>query len=350
MPLFEGAISNLKTGEYSNVLKTRDKYYIVKLIDRKEAPVEELERVRGSIEKAIRKRKERERSDEYLKYLRERSRVKVDSKLLSNIRLDGEKEEKENLSKDARVIAEVNGSILTVKDFIYLVTPAPTRSKEEILDNWIDLKLIDLEALNRHYEKKSDLKDMVHRYKNQLLKNTFNKKIIVPQIIISEKTLEEYYASHQERFTKPIRFKIQQITVKTMDEAREILDNLQKGADFSWLAEKRSFDSANEKGGDIGWLTETQMPKPVREIIDTLNTGDISRIIKIDSNYRIIRLQDKKEGGIEEFNKVKNLVSKAYFEEQLNTTFNTYVAELKKDAEISINNVAVQSLGKGLQK
>lgn len=350
MPLFEDALSNLKTGEYSDVLKTRNKYYIVKLIDKKEAPDEELERVRESIEKAIRKRKERERSDEYLKYLREQSRVKVDSELLSNIRLDGEKEEKEKLSKDTRAVAEVNGSVLTVKDFISIFTPNTTISKEKILDNWIDLKLIDHEALSRHYEKKSDLKDMVHRYENQLLKNTFTKRIIAPQIIISEKTLKEYYASHQERFTKPIRFKIQQITVKTMDEARDILDNLQKGADFSWSAKKRSLDSANEKGGDIGWLAETQIPNPVREIIDTLKPGDISKIIKIDSHFRIIRLQDKKEGEVEEFNKVKNVVSKAYFEEQLNTIFNTYVAELKKGAEIRINNEAVQSLEEGLQK
>jgi parvulin-like peptidyl-prolyl isomerase len=340
-PQIEKAISNLKPGEISDVMKTQHKYYILKLIDKKEAPDEELERVRGSIEKAIRKRKERERSDEYLKYLRERSRLKVDSELLSTIRLDGEKEEKENLSKDAGVIAEVNGSILTVKDFISLVTSTTTRSKEEILDNWIDRKIVDQEALSRHYEMKADLGNIVNRYKNQLLKNTFIKRVIAPQVTISEEALKDYYLNHQKKFTRSDSFKIQQITVKTLDKAQDILDNLQKGADFSWLAKRWSVDTSAENGGEMGWLTESDMPKPVKEIVVTLKPGDVSPIIEIGSLYSIIRLQGRKEGEVEEFDKVKDAVYRACFEDQLNTILNKYVSQLKKDSEIKINDKAV---------
>ncbi len=349
-PQMEKAISNLKQGEISDVMKTQHKYYIMKLIDKKEAPDEELERIRGSIEKAIRKRKERERSDEYLKYLRERSRVKVDSELLSTIRLDGEKDKKENLSKDAKVIAEVNGSILTVKDFISLVISTTTRSKEEILDNWINRKIVDQEALSRHYEMKADLGNMVNRYKNQLLKSTFIRRVIAPQVTISEEALKDYYLNHQKKFTKPDSFKIQQITVKTLDKAQDILDNLQKGADFSWLAKRWSVDTSVENGGEMGWLTESDMPKPVKEIVVTLKPGDVSPIIEIGSLYSIIRLQDRKEGEVEEFDKVKDAVFRACFEDQLNTILNKYVSQLKKDSEIKINDKAVASLKEKLQK
>jgi len=349
-PQIEKAISNLKPGEISDVMKTQHKYYIMKLIDKKEAPDEELERVRGSIEKAIRKRKEKERSDEYLKYLRERSRVKVDSELLSAIKLDGKKEEKEKLSKDTRVVAEVNGSSLTIGDFISIVTPNTTRSKEEILDNWIDIKLIDHEALSRHYEMKADLGNMVNRYKNQLLKNTFIKRVIAPQVTISEEALKDYYLNHQKKFTKSDSFKIQQITVKTLDKAQNILDNLQKGADFSWLAKRWSVDTSVENGGEMGWLTESDIPKPVKEIVVTLKPGDVSPIIEIGALYSIIRLQDRREGKVGEFDKVKDAVYKACFEDQLNTILDKYISQLKKDAEIKINDKAVASLKENLQK
>jgi len=197
---------------------------------------------------------------------------------------------------------------------------------------------------------KADLGNMVNRYKNQLLKNTFIKRVIAPQVTISEEALKDYYLNHQKKFTKSDSFKIQQITVKTLDKAQDILNNLQKGADFSWLAKKWSVDTADEKNGEIGWLTEKDMPKPVREILVTLMPGDISSIIKIDSFYRIIRLKDRKEGELEEFDKVKNAVYRACFEDQLNTILNKYVSQLKKDAEIKINDKAVVSLKEKLQK
>lgn len=349
-PQMEKAISNLKPGGISDVIKTQHKYYIMKLIDKKEAPDEELEHVRGSIEKVIRKRKERERSDEYLKYLRQQSTIKIDNELLSTLKLNSGSDEEKYLLQNKTILAEVNGSALTVGNFAMIATSNQKKSKEEILNDWIDRKIVDHEALSRHYEIKADLGNMVNRYKNQLLKNTFIKRAIAPQVTISEEALKDYYLTHQKKFTKPDSFKIQQITVKTLDKAQDILDNLQKGADFSWLAKRWSVDTSMENSGEMGWLTETQMTKPVREIIDTLNPGGISRIIKIDSHYRIIRLQDRKEGEVEEFNKVKNMVSKAYFEEQLNSILNAYVDELKKDAEIRINNEAVQSLEEGLQK
>jgi len=54
-------------------------YY--KKIYKKEAPDKELERFRGNIEKAIRTKKEKERSDEYLKHLYEQATIKIDKEL-----------------------------------------------------------------------------------------------------------------------------------------------------------------------------------------------------------------------------------------------------------------------------
>ena len=204
------------------------------------------------------------------------------------------------------------------------------------MNSWIDRKLVDHEALSRHYEMKPDLKNMVYRYENQLLKNTFIKRIILPRIVVTDKNLEEYYAAHQQSFIKPIRYKIQQITVKSLDGAQEILDNLQKGADFSWLAKRKSTDSAAQKGGDAGWFTKAELPEPLREIIDSMKAGDISPIIEIESQYGIVKLMDKTGEEVEEFDKVKNAVYKAYFNEQVNALLDKYVNQLKTDAQIKI--------------
>ncbi|OHE60280.1 MAG: hypothetical protein A2Z47_03890 [Thermodesulfovibrio sp. RBG_19FT_COMBO_42_12] len=349
-PQVEKAVSDLKLGEFSDVLKMQNNYYIIKVISRKEAPDEELESFRASIEKNIRKQKEKERSDEYMKYLREQQGIKVDQKLLAAVKLDGGNGEVDTLSRDERTLAEVNGSLLTVGDLVALAKPYAKKSKEEILNEWIDRKVVDHEALKRHYELNPDLKNMVYRYRNQLFKNTFIKRVVIPQITISDKTLEEYYSTHQKSFIKPASFKIQQITVKTMDDAQDILNSLQKGADFSWLAKNRSINSAAPEGEDIGWLTKAEMPEPVKKIIETLKPGDVSPVLKLDSLYGIIQLLDRKEGEVEEFDNMKNAVYRMAFEEQVNSLLNNYISLLKKDADITMNDEAIRLLEKKVQK
>jgi peptidyl-prolyl cis-trans isomerase C len=340
------AVSHLKPEEISDVIKIMNKYYIVKLVNREEAPDEGLDKVRGKIESYMRKQKEKERSDEYLKYLREHAEIKINQEILSSIKEDIGSGDAEKLSKDTRPLAEVNGTVLTVGDFVKLITPSTRKSSEDILNNWIDRKVVDHEALRRHYENNADLKKMIYRYENQVLKRTFIKNIIIPRITISDDTLEEYYNKHQKSFITSTSFRIQQITVKSMDEAKDVLDNLKNGADFSWLAKRKSTDSAGSNGGDIGWVTKAELPEPLKEVIDNLNIGDISAITKIDSFYRIVRLQGKTEGKVKEFNDVKNDVYRACFNEQLNTLLDKYVAQLKAVAEIKIYDDEIKALEK----
>jgi peptidyl-prolyl cis-trans isomerase C len=348
-PVVDRAISNLKPGEFTGVIGVGNKFYIVKLVTRKEAPDEGLESVKNNIERALRKQKEKKRSDEYLEYLRKRFTVHVNDEIFSSIHL-AEKSETEKLSQDERVLVEINGSTLTVGDFVSLAKSYPKRSKELILNDWIEQKLVDLEALSRHYEKQKDFKEMVDRYEDQILKRTFINRVIVPQIVLSDEALKEYYLAHQESFMKPASFKIQQITVKTMQDAEDMVNDLKSGAEFSWLAKNRSVDSAASEGGNLGWLTKAEMPEPVRKIVETLKPGDISPILKIDSFYRIIQLLDRKEGEVEEFAKVKGVVQRAAFEEQVNDILNRYIGQLKKDSDIRVNDEEVKLLEEKVQK
>jgi len=311
----------------------------------------EFDSVKARIAKEIRKQKEKERGDEYLKSLREEMTVKIDKELLSEIELDRKKEDTEKWSKDTRKLAEVNSSILTVGDFFAMITPAIKKpKKEDILEKWIDRKAVDHEALRRNYRMDPGFRKMVDRYENQLLKNTYIKRVIIPRIVVTEKNLQDYYTEHQKDFVRPVRFKIQQITVKTMDDAQEILKSLQSGADFSWVAKRRSTDSAASTGGDSGWFAKAELPKPVLEIIDNLQTGEISPVITVDSLYKIFRIQDRTGEVIEEYAKVRNNVHKAYVNEQVNTTLNSYIDKLKKDAEIKINEEEIRAIEKKIKQ
>jgi len=238
----------------------------------------------------------------------------------------------------------VNGSVLTVGDFIEAARSLFSKAPEDVLNNCIDRKVIDHEALGRHYETGPDLKKMVRRYEDQLLKSTFIKRIIMPQVVVTDEMLKKYYSKKQSSFLKPVRFKIQQITVKSRDEAREILNNLQGGADFAWVARKKSIDAAAPKGGEAGWFKKEELPKSFAEIIDTLNTGNLSAVMKLDSSYGIFRVQERTTEEPEAFDKVKEGVFRACVSEQVNNLLDKYVSQLKTGARIKVYNQEIRKI------
>ncbi|MEW6570408.1 MAG: peptidyl-prolyl cis-trans isomerase [Nitrospirota bacterium] len=344
-PLQE-VVSVLNPGQIADVIKLADKYYIIQLIERKDAPYDEYTRVKKSIESRLRKQREKDRSDEYLKYLREKADIKIDRELLDSI----EPDIGQTGAEDNRPLVEVNGSMLTASEFMSMIKPSSRKSNEDIMNAWIERKLIDHEALSRHYEDDPDLKKMIRRYENQLLRNAFVKRIIVPQIVITEEKVKDYYIKNPEKFLKPRHHRVQQITTKTREKAEEILKKLNEGADFSWLAKMYSVDSAAPRGGEIGWVTKENLPKELRKSVDNMKPGDISAITEIDSSYSIIKLIEKTEEGVEEFDKVRDSVYEVCFDEELNGLLKKYVSELKEDSKIRKYDEEIRALEEKFEK
>lgn len=345
-PPIREIVHNLKPGEVSGITEADGKYLIVKLIRKEEAPIDKLENIREKIESSIRDRRERQRSEEYLKALREQAGIRINHELLSSIKLDAGVREREKWIGDKRPLVEGDGLILTAEDFVSMMPPIIRKPNEDLVNSWIDRKLVDREALNRHYEATPDMNDKVLRYKNQILKRTFIKRVIRPGIQISDGTLEDYYLKHQEDYLKTVRFRIQRITAKTKEEAEDVLNNLKNGADFSWMAKTRSIDSEAPRGGILGWKTKGQLSEPLQKIIDTLEPGDISPILESDSLFMIIRLQEKTGEEVEAFDKVKASVYRAAYAEEFNKIYNEYVDKLRGEAHIEVNERAVQAFEK----
>lgn len=347
-PSFEKVVPDLKPGEISNIIKPGSKVsYIVKLIKRQDAPEEEYENIRSQIRTRINKEKIAGRSNEYLAELRSMADIEIDREILNALKFDKQEYGKGKLLKDERILAKVNDNVLTAGEFAGTLSPSKFNVREKILNNWIDIKVVDDEALSRKYETEPGMMDKIGRYRNQLFKNIFANKIVLPGIKITEEDVEDYYARHKEDFVKPSVYKIQQITVKTMEDAMDILNSLKGGASFSWLAKRRSMDS---KGGTAEWTEKHKLRAQVEEIIDTIEPGEISPVIKLENSYMIIRLQEKSGKEFEDISAVTSMIQNILFAEKRAKVYNEYIDRLKKDSQIIINNETVEAFEKLFRK
>ncbi len=84
MPEIEEACFKLEVGQVSDIIKTQFGYHIIKLTDKKEPRAVELSEVKGSIEKELKDKAQRETFDNLIINLKSKARIKMNEKMLES--------------------------------------------------------------------------------------------------------------------------------------------------------------------------------------------------------------------------------------------------------------------------
>lgn len=351
-PDFKDALSAVKTGEYTNIIKANEKYYILQLLSVGETDKVFQERLRSEIERSIRKQKEL--GTDFLKELRARAPVTIDEGLLAEIISDMEKGEKEKWMKDQRPIVKVYEAVLTVEQFVAMAFPEKERAHKStppdatvVIDNWLNVKLVDHEALSRRYELQPELSAKVFNYTNQIIRRMFLQSVVTAGIDLSEEKVKDFYGSNLPKYMAPERYKVQMLGFESKEEAEAALKALKGGTDFDWLA-KRS-GPKKEPQADI-WWTPAEVPEALREGIDAINPGGLSPVFEDKGKFNIILLKEKTKESPKEFEAVREQVRRDYFAEKSEEKLKEYLAELKKDADIVIYEDVVRKMEEQFKK
>jgi peptidyl-prolyl cis-trans isomerase C len=79
------------------------------------------------------------------------------------------------------------------------------------------------------------------------------------------------------------------ILVKTEQEAKTILERLNKGEKFANIAKQVSLCPSGKRGGDLGTFGRGKMVKEFETAAFKLNKGETSAIVKTKFGYHIIK-------------------------------------------------------------
>ena len=122
-----------------------------------------------------------------------------------------------------------------------------------------------------------------------------------------EDTLQSLYDDNSELYTNLERRRAQHILVETEDLAKDLLNQINQGADFAELALTNSKDtSSNEKGGDLGFFERDLMGAEFDKAAFAMNIGEVSEIVSTDYGYfHIIKLTDIELETVQAFGDVR---------------------------------------------
>ena len=89
-------------------------------------------------------------------------------------------------------------------------------------------------------------------------------------------------------------YKVRHILVDKEDDAKAIIAQLDKGADFATLAKEKSKDpGSKDNGGDLDWGPAGRYVKPFADAVTSLPKGTYTKTpVKTDFGYHVIKVDD----------------------------------------------------------
>ncbi|EGT3572359.1 peptidylprolyl isomerase [Citrobacter amalonaticus] len=139
---------------------------------------------------------------------------------------------------------------------------------------------------------------------------------------VSDEDIQSYYDQHQDQFTQAQRNRYSIIQTKTEDEAKAVLDALNKGGDFAALAKEKSADIISARnGGDMGWLEDATTPEELKNA-GLKEKGQLSGVIKSSVGFLVVRLDDVQPAVVKPLSEVRDdIAAKVKQEKALDAYF-----------------------------
>ncbi|MFN3396237.1 MAG: peptidylprolyl isomerase [Thermodesulfovibrionales bacterium] len=216
--------------------------------------------------------------------------------------------------------------------------------REKFIDELVKKEMLYQEAKSRGLENDAEYKQKLEDFKKLTMISLLLQKEIEDKVKVGDNDAKAYYDSHKEEFMTNNQIRASHILVKTEEEAKSIFNDVKKGADFAKLAQSKSIDSGSAKnGGDLGYFSRGQMVPEFESVAFKLKVGEISKPVRTQYGYHIIKVTEKKEGKPIEFDKIKDLVIQKLTAEKQKEVFDSYIEGLKKKYNAEIKKEALSS-------
>ena len=163
-------------------------------------------------------------------------------------------------------------------------------------------------------------------------------------INITDVEIAQYYQDNKPQFTTQGQQRLAHIQVKTEQQAQELYQQLQNGANFADLAKNHSIDPTSaERGGDLSWVSAGEFPKVFEDAANALAVGQYSQPVNLDNHYHIILVEERKEPQLQPLESVKAQIAAQIRQNLVNTQFYSIekrVAEKAFEDPSSLNAAA----------
>ncbi|MGA0974649.1 MAG: peptidylprolyl isomerase [Sedimenticolaceae bacterium] len=241
------------------------------------------------------------------------------------------------LAEEPKVIVEVDNFNLNTMHFAYFAakqTPDGEPSAEQqikLLNELVNTFILSNSAEGQALAQQPDLAAAIEVSRARLI----TQALIENTLENSSITDDEIKAVYNEQYAGKTKqeFKARHILVKTEDEAKALIKQLDGGADFAQLAKEHSTGPSSSAGGDLGWFEKDMMVKPFADAVASMSNGTHSGSpVNTQFGWHIILREDAKDLGAVELAQVKDDITSSLRTQKLRALIN----KLRENAKVEV--------------
>lgn len=267
------------------------------------------------------------------------------------------------------VVAKLGGTEVRISEVRQLLEAQPKEVREQLLasaqalDRLVRTELFRrallTEARTKGWDKRSEVITQMERAREQVVLSSYIGELTRPPADYpSEQEISTVYNANHAEFTVPKSFRISQIFVAVAKDATKAdADRLRKkaediakralaaDAEFAKLAQANSDHKPSAvQGGDLGWLTEQEMIPEMSALIPRMSKGEISKVVKTEQGWHIIKLVDLRPPSVRPLADVRGQVVQALRQARAQDLERKYLDDLVAKTPLAVNEIALGRL------
>lgn len=242
--------------------------------------------------------------------------------------------------KKEDAIASVNGQYISKKTLEDLEKDlaqrgqgqAPSFPKEKLVDELVQREILVQDAMQKKLDQTPEVVAQLDAAKKAILTQASLQAYLKANPITDAEIKKEY--DSKVGGANGTEYKASHILVKTEDEAKKLIAELDKGGNFAKLANKHSLDAKeSQNGGDLGWFSSTQMVAPFSEAVAKLEKGKYTKTpVQTQFGWHIILSEDSRKQAAPPLEAVKEQLTPMLQRQKIQSM----VEGLRKQAKVEV--------------
>jgi peptidyl-prolyl cis-trans isomerase C len=201
------------------------------------------------------------------------------------------------------VLATVNGMAIHMSDLQAAAQNLPAQAQQmpqdqlfnALLNQEIDRKALLVAAQKENLASNPDVAAAMQDAANTRLENAYVQEHVAPAV--SDTAVQAEYNRSYAGKPGPAQVDARHILVQSEDQAKDIIKQLDHGADFATLAKKYSIDPGAKDGGELGWFSQDEMVPAFANAAFALSTGKYTETpVQTQFGWHVILCEGKRTG------------------------------------------------------
>ncbi len=204
--------------------------------------------------------------------------------------------------------------------------------RKAVINDLVSREVVAQAAVQKGIDKTPEVATQIALSKQAILIRAYLQDYMKAHPITDEMIKAEYDKIKSQMGDK--EYEVRHILVANEAEAKDIIAQLKKGADFAKLAEQKSLDTGSkEKGGDLGWITPNTTVKPFAEAMVKLKKGAYTQTpVQSKFGWHVIKLDDERALQAPSLHEVSNQLRQRIQQELVGQA----ISELRAKAKIEM--------------